>query len=214
MLLIGPPGAGKGTQAKLLQGHFHVPHVSSGDLLRASVLKHNTVGIEAESYMQRGELVPDSVLIRVVEERLAEADCAKGFILDGFPRTIAQAEVLEGLLTRLHTKLDNVTSIKVPGSELVRRISGRRQCPECGSVYHVELDPPKKQEVCDTCGGSLRQRNDDREATVVARLGVYERETAPLLDYYRKRGILREVNGVGGRDQIAKEILALAGADA
>lgn len=212
MLLIGPPGAGKGTQAKLLQRHFHVPHISSGDLLRAAVQQQSAVGIEAQSFMQRGELVPDGLLIHVVEERLSQPDCSNGFILDGFPRTIAQAETLRTLLGRLHTSLDNVTSIKVPQKELIRRLSGRRQCPECGSAYHVELDPPKKAELCDKCGSKLIQREDDHEATIVARLNVYERETAPLLEYYRKSNILHEVGGVGNQNDIYQDILGRVGA--
>jgi adenylate kinase len=208
---MGPPGAGKGTQAKLLQEHLRVAHVSSGDLLRAAVRRQNTLGIEAKLYMERGELVPDRVLIQAIEERLLDPDCAVGFILDGFPRTIPQAEVLEALLARLHARLDNVTSVCVPRDELVKRMSGRRLCRKCGALSHLTLDAPIKPGICDECGGELYQREDDREATILARLTIYERETAPLRTFYRDRGILHEVDGVGSQSEVLARILGGVG---
>ena len=207
MLLMGPPGAGKGTQAKLLQKHFNVAHVSSGDLLRAAVRRKSAVGLQAKRFMDRGELVPDAVLIGVIEERLRDADCQDGFILDGFPRTTVQAEALDALLARLATQLDNVTSIIVPREELVKRLSGRRTCRNCGALYHIIFDPPSNPGICNKCNGDLEQRDDDQEDTILARLDVYERQTAPVLAFYAKRGLLHEVNGVGSQDNVLNRIL-------
>jgi adenylate kinase len=210
MILMGPPGAGKGTQAKLLERQFQVPHVSSGDLLRDAIKQQTAMGLEAKHFMDRGELVPDPLLLAVIEARLREADCQGGFILDGFPRTLPQAETLCTMLKAAGQKINCVTSLRVPTEDLVRRLSGRRTCPDCGAMYHVTLNPPAAPGRCDRCGGQLSQRDDDREETVVARMGVYERQTAPVLAAYRKCGLLREVDGVGSQQQVFERILAAA----
>ncbi len=204
---MGPPGAGKGTQAKLLKERFNVPHVSSGDLLRAAIAGGSALGVKAKSFMDRGELVPDDVFLGAIESRLRIVDCCKGFVLDGFPRTIPQAEALDSMLARLGCELQNVTSISVPRDELVRRLSGRRCCVDCGASYHVVFNPPKVPETCDWCQSHLTQRDDDREATVIARLDVYDRETAPLLNFYSSRGILHTIDGVGSQREVFERIL-------
>lgn len=207
MILMGPPGAGKGTQAKLLQQKLRVPHISSGDLLRNAVKEQTPLGLQAKRYMERGELVPDSILLGAIEERLGQPDTKKGFILDGFPRTVGQAEALATMLAKIGSGIDCVTSITVPKDDLVARLCGRRTCRECGAMYHVTFNPPRKPGVCDKCGGELYQREDDREETIRARLGVYERETAPLLALYRQRGVLREVEGTGTQEQVFARVL-------
>jgi adenylate kinase len=207
MILMGPPGAGKGTQAKVLAARFGIPHISSGDLLRDAAKRRTPMGVQAKRYMDRGELVPDNILLGAIEERLREPDCAAGFILDGFPRTIAQAEALDTMLAGMGAKLENVISINVPRDEVVKRISGRRTCRDCGALYHVIFDPPTNPGVCNKCNGELFQRDDDQEDTVLARLEVYQRATEPLLDAYRKAGVLREVEGIGSQDQVLARIL-------
>jgi adenylate kinase len=202
MILMGPPGAGKGTQAKVLAARFGIPHISSGDLLRDAAKRRTPMGVQAKRYMDRGELVPDNILLGAIEERLHEPDCAAGFILDGFPRTIAQAKALDTMLAGMGAKLENVISINVPRDEVVKRISGRRTCRDCGALYHVIFDPPTNAGACNKCNGELFQRDDDQEDTVLARLEVYEHATAPLLDAYRKAGVLREADGIGSQDQV------------
>ena len=209
MILMGPPGAGKGTQAKLLETHFQVPHISSGDLLRVAVKKKTPLGVQAKRYMDRGELVPDEVLLGTIEERLRQDDSRNGFILDGFPRTVAQADALCLSLHAMHTQVDHVTSIQVPRDDLVKRLSGRRTCRDCGTMYHVVFDPPRNAGMCNKCNGELYQRDDDREDTIIARLDVYARQTAPVLNKYRECGLLREVEGVGSREQVFERLLAL-----
>ena len=208
MILMGPPGAGKGTQAKLLESHFQVRHISSGDLLRGAVKQQTPLGVQAKRYMDRGELVPDEVLLGTIEECLRQDDSRRGFILDGFPRTMPQAEALCALLHAMNAEVDDVTSIRVPREDLVKRLSGRRTCRECGAMYHVVFDPPRKVGICNRCGGELYQRDDDQEATIIARLDVYDRQTSPVLNKYRRRGLLREVDGVGSREQVFDRILA------
>jgi len=204
---MGPPGAGKGTQAKLLEQQFRVPHISSGDLLRAAVKRKTAMGLQAKRFMDRGELVPDEVLIGAIEDRLREEDCTKGFILDGFPRTLAQADALRDMLVRLNAEVKDVISIHVPKDDLVKRMSGRRVCRECGAMFHIIFDPPSNEGICNKCSGELYQRDDDQEDTIVARLEVYERQTAPLLALYRGQGMLREIDGIGGQDQVLQRIL-------
>jgi adenylate kinase len=208
MILMGPPGSGKGTQAKLLSQRFGVPHVSSGDLLRSAVKRKTGMGLQAKRHMDRGELVPDEIVLGAVEERLREPDCALGVILDGFPRTLAQDEALTAILARMQTGVDSVVSLTVPRDELVKRLSGRRTCRDCGASYHIIFDPPRNGGICNQCNGELFQRDDDQEDTVVARLEVYERNTAPLIAAYRHAGRLREVDGVGGQEQVLGRILA------
>jgi adenylate kinase len=213
IVLLGPPGAGKGTQAKLMQERIGVPHIASGDLLRAAVAARSELGRAAQTYMSRGELVPDALVIDMIEQRLRQNGADPSFLLDGFPRTVAQAEALEQRLVAQGIPLAHVVSLEVPREELVRRLSGRRTCRGCGAMYHVELDPPGRPNRCDHCGGELYQRDDDREETIRARLGVYDTSTAPLTAFYRGRGLLREIDGTGPTAQVLERILAqLAGA--
>ncbi|HSD10514.1 MAG TPA: adenylate kinase [Candidatus Binatia bacterium] len=207
LVLLGPPGAGKGTQAKLLQDHFHIPQISTGDILRQAVRDGTLLGKEAKEYMERGELVPDAVINDIVEDRLAAEDCREGFLLDGFPRTIAQAEAFESMLERRSLVLDGAVSLRVPRGELVARLSGRRTCRQCGAMYHVRFNPPASDLVCGRCGGGLYQRADDREETIEARMEVYDRQSAPLREHFRERGLLREVDGAKGADEVFEQIL-------
>jgi len=194
---LGPPGAGKGTQARDLAQEWGVLHLATGDMLREAVAAGSPLGREAKDYMDRGALVPDDVIIRMMGERLGRAEARRGFILDGFPRTIAQAEALGTLLKDLGLTLDTVVYFDVSEPELLRRLTGRRVCRTCGHTYHLVSNPPKRPGVCDACGGELYQREDDSEATVRNRLDVYRRQTSPLLDYYRQRQMLRTVSGEG-----------------
>jgi adenylate kinase len=194
---LGPPGAGKGTQARELAQAWRVPQIATGDILREAVAAGTPLGHEVKRYMDQGALVPDDVIVAVVKERLARPDARRGFVLDGFPRTIGQAEALTQILKELGQELDAVVYFDVPEAELLRRLTGRRVCRQCGSTFHMVSAPPAKPGVCDRCGGPLYQREDDSEATVANRLRVYERQTAPLLDYYRDRGLLRSVRGDG-----------------
>jgi len=211
VVLLGPPGAGKGTQGKLLRERFEACQISTGDILRKAVADKTPLGKEAESYLSRGELVPDDVIVRLVGERLKQKDCANGFVLDGFPRTLPQAESLEGILKAMALPLDAVLSIQVPHEVIVERLAGRRNCQNCGALYHVNFDPPSNGETCDRCDGGLQQRDDDREETIITRLRVYESQTAPLANYYRERGKLREINGVGKVEDIQKRIIEAVG---
>ena len=211
VVLLGPPGAGKGTQGKLLRDRFEACQISTGDILRKAVADKTPLGKEAESYLSRGELVPDDVIVRLVGERLKQKDCANGFVLDGFPRTLPQAESLEGILKTMALPLDAVLSIQVPHDVIVQRLAGRRNCQNCGALYHVNFDPPSNGETCDRCDGGLQQRDDDREETIITRLRVYESQTAPLANYYRERGKLREISGVGKVEDIQKRIIEALG---
>ena len=197
VVFLGPPGAGKGTQARDLAQEWGVLHLATGDMLREAVAAGSPLGREAKDYMDRGALVPDDVIIRMMGERLGRADARRGFILDGFPRTIAQAEALGKLLKDLGLTLDTVVYFDVSEPELLRRLTGRRVCRTCGHTYHLVSNPPKRPGVCDACGGELYQREDDSEATVRNRLDVYRRQTSPLLDYYRQRQMLTTVSGEG-----------------
>jgi adenylate kinase len=196
-ILVGLPGAGKGTQAANLINKYQILHISTGDMFRAALKNETPLGLEAKKYMDRGELVPDEVTIGIVRERLQEDDCKKGFLLDGFPRTIPQAEALDGILESLGMKLDGVISIEVPEEKLLKRLSGRRVCKGCGATFHVMFNPPKKESVCDVCGGVLIQRDDDKEETVKNRLDVNRDNTQVLKGYYAKAGLLKEVDGTG-----------------
>lgn len=208
VVFLGAPGAGKGTQAKLLQEKFGACQVSTGDILRKAVREQTPLGKEASAFINKGELVPDGVIIKLVAERLREEDCNEGFILDGFPRTIAQAESLAMILKEMRSALDCVLSVRVPRDVVIERLSGRRTCKGCGALYHLAFDPPKNKGICDRCQGVLFQREDDREETIGERLRVYEEQTAPLADYYRREGLLREVEGVGSPDDIHEAVLA------
>jgi adenylate kinase len=211
VVLLGPPGAGKGTQAKLLQETFAACQISTGDILRKAVAEQTRLGKEAAQYIDRGALVPDDVIVGLVAERLKEKDCEKGFILDGFPRTIPQAESLDAMLREMRLSLNRALSVQVPRSVIIERLAGRRSCKNCGALAHVVFSPPKKEGVCDRCGGELYQRQDDKEETVAHRLKVYEQQTAPLVDYYRRRGLLWEIDGVGAIDEIRSRVTAALG---
>lgn len=207
ILLMGPPGAGKGTQAAQLVEKFHIPHISTGDMFRAAVKEGTELGKQAKACMDAGQLVPDSVTIGIVKERLTKDDCKKGFILDGFPRTTIQAEALDRTLAELAIKLDRVVNITAPSSELVGRMTGRRICRGCGATYHVAFNAPQKSGVCDKCGGELYQRDDDTEETVVNRLSVYQVQTQPLIEYYQDKGLYTEINGLQPIDAVLKDII-------
>lgn len=211
LVLLGAPGAGKGTQAKKLVEKYGIPQISTGDLLRAAVAAGTPLGKEAKSYMDKGELVPDSVVLGMVEERLKQDDCKKGYILDGFPRNTAQAEALDKMLASLNMPLTAALSVDVPFDDLMKRLTGRRTCKACGQMYNVYFNPPKKEGVCDKCGGELFQRDDDKEETIRKRLEVYNAQTAPLIDYYRKMGILKSVAGTGSIDDIFKKVCDVLG---
>jgi adenylate kinase len=208
LVLLGAPGAGKGTQAKKLIEKHGIPQVSTGDILRQSVADGTPLGKEAKSYMDKGELVPDSVVLGLVEERLQQDDARKGYILDGFPRNTAQAEALDGMLEKLSMPITAAVSVDVPFEDLMKRLTGRRTCKTCGQMFNVYFSPPAKEGVCDKCGGELYQRDDDREETIKKRLDVYQSQTAPLIDYYGKKGILKSIEGTGNIDEIFSKLVA------
>jgi adenylate kinase len=208
LIFVGPPGSGKGTQSSALADRLGVPAISTGDMLRDEVRRKTALGMQAKRHMDKGDLIPDPVMIGALHERLAQADCAQGFILDGFPRTVAQAEALDAMLAELGHPLHRVVSLTVPNAELIKRLAGRRTCRDCGAMYHIIYDPPTNAAHCNRCHGELYQRDDDHEDIVTSRLEVYERQTAPLLEYYRKRRLLAEVDGTGGREDVLGRILA------
>lgn len=208
LIFLGPPGAGKGTQAKLLTEKYNIPQISTGDILRGAVREATPMGVKAKGFMESGALVPDEVVIGIVEERLAKPDCLTGFILDGFPRTVAQADALHRMLSGLDKAIEHVISVEVDNAELLERMAGRRTCKACSRGYHVTFDPPKVKDRCE-CGGELYQRDDDREETIRKRLLVYEEQTAPLKQYYAGEGLLRTIPGVGSIDEIQQRIVAI-----
>ena len=207
ILLMGPPGAGKGTQAANLVKEFGIPHISTGDMFRA-VKEGTELGLQAKACMDAGKLVPDEVTIGIVKERLAKPDCKKGFILDGFPRTVEQADALTGILKELGLSLTAALNITVPAADLIERAVGRRICKSCGATYHVKFNPPQKAGVCDTCAGDLYQRADDSEETMKNRLSVYEAQTKPLIAYYEKAGVYKEIDGRQAIDDVKAAMLA------
>lgn len=207
IVLMGLPGAGKGTQADRIIEEFRIPHISTGDMFRQAVKEGTPLGLEAKKYMDEGQLVPDRVTIGIVRERLGKDDCAEGFLLDGFPRTVPQAEALDETLKELGRSLDHVLYIEVAESELLKRLTGRRICSNCGATYHVVFDPPKQEGVCDRCGSSLYQRDDDKEETVAKRLEVNLGNTRDLVDYYQSKGNLRRVDGVQPIQNVTESIL-------
>jgi len=211
LILFGPPGAGKGTQAQRLLAAYGTPQISTGDILRQAVKDGTPAGRQAKPLMEAGKLVPDALVISIVEERLKRADCQAGFVLDGFPRTVAQAEALDAMLTSLGRRIDHVLSLEVPLEMVVERLTGRRCCPADGRVYHVTEAPPKAAGVCDACGSALVQRPDDREEVVRARQLTYRRDTEPLKAFYAKRGLLRSVDGTGTPDEVFARIQAALG---
>ena len=209
LVLLGAPGTGKGTQAKKLIEKYGIPQISTGDILRKAVADGTPLGKEAKGIMDKGELVPYKIVLGLVEERVKQADCKKGFILDGFPRNTAQAEALDKLLNDLQMPLDSALSVDVPKEDLMKRLTGRRTCKKCQQMYNVYYSPPKKGAICDKCGGELFQRDDDKEETIKKRLDVYDAQTAPLIDYYSKKGIRKSVTGVGSIDEIFNKVCAL-----
>ena len=208
ILLMGPPGAGKGTQAANLVKEFGIPHISTGDMFRAAVKEGTELGLQAKACMDAGKLVPDEVTIGIVKERLAKPDCKKGFILDGFPRTVEQADALAGILKELGLSLTAAINITVPAADLIERAVGRRICKKCGATYHVKFNPSKKAGVCDTCAGDLYQRADDSEETMKNRLSVYEAQTKPLIAYYEKAGVYKEIDGRQPIDDVKAAMIA------
>lgn len=206
IVLLGAPGSGKGTQAQKLINKYAIPQISTGDLLRAAVASGSTLGKQAKEFMDAGQLVTDELVLGMIEERLAEDDTKNGYILDGFPRNIPQAEALDRLLTKLKQPLDGAILIDVDFDVLLKRITGRRTCSSCGQVYNIYSSPPSKEGECDKCGGVLQHRSDDNEETISSRLKVYEEQTCPLVDYYDKQSILRKVKGVGDIEDIFKRV--------
>ncbi len=214
LVLLGPPGAGKGTQARLLETRYNIPQVASGDLLRAAVRARTALGIEAKRFMDRGALAPDELVHKVIEERLAQPDAKEGFILDGYPRTVAQAETLEKALSARTQKITSVMAIIVPDEEIIKRISGRRTCRNCGAMYHLIFDPPRNVDTCNDCNGELYQREDDAEDTVRMRLEVYAAATQPLLEFYQRRGMLARIDGIGRLEDVQRRIVDALGSAA
>ena len=209
IVLLGPPGAGKGTQAKRISERFGIPQISTGDILRDAVKRNTPLGIKARTFMDKGELVPDEVVIGIVEERLKEKDCTRGWILDGFPRTVPQAEALDRILEKHNTPVEYVLNFEIEEDEVIKRLTGRRNCEKCNNVYNIYFSPPVKEGVCDVCGGKLVQRSDDDEETVRERLRVYKEKTSPLIDYYNKKGRLYKIDANGDLEKVEEEIFKI-----
>ncbi len=208
LLIMGPPGAGKGTQAEVLVKELNITHISTGDMFRAAIKEGTDMGIKAKEYMDKGALVPDEVVVGMVKDRLAKPDCAGGFLLDGFPRTVEQAEALDTTLREMGIKLNGVINIAVPREKLIARLTGRRVCPVCGASYHVLFNKPEVEGKCNSCGGELYQRSDDNDEAVDTRLDVYEDQTQPLVDYYANQGLLLNINGDQEIKKVLEDILA------
>lgn len=209
IVMLGAPGAGKGTQADLICAEYNIPHISTGDIFRANIKNGTELGKRAKAYMDKGELVPDQLTVEILLDRVAQDDCKEGYVLDGFPRTIPQAEVLDDALGKLSAKVDHAINVDVPDDAIVARMSGRRSCPDCGTVYHIVYNKPAKDGTCDKCGASLVQRADDAEETVRNRLKVYHDQTAPLIDFYEKKGALKTVDGTQDMKQVTDNIFAI-----
>lgn len=210
IIMLGAPGAGKGTQAKMIADTYGLPHVSTGDIFRMNIKNGTQLGMEAKTYMDQGLLVPDELTVRILLDRVGQDDCKNGYVLDGFPRTIPQAEVLEDALTKLGNQIDFAINVEVPDENIIRRMGGRRACLSCGATYHIEHVPPKKEGICDVCGQELVLRDDDKPETVKNRLRVYQEQTQPLIDFYTKKGVLRTVDGTQDMQDVfsaIKEIL-------
>ena len=208
IIMLGAPGAGKGTQAKLIAEKYNIPHISTGDIFRANIKEGTELGKEAKQYMDKGQLVPDELTVRILLDRVAKEDCKNGYVLDGFPRTIPQAEVLDTEVAKLGDKIDFAIDVDVPDENIIKRMSGRRSCPGCGRTYHIVHIPPKKEGICDDCGKELVLRDDDKPETVKSRLDVYHKQTQQLIDYYSKHNILRTVDGTKDMDDVFTAITA------
>ena len=211
IIMLGAPGAGKGTQAKMIAQEYGIPHVSTGDIFRANIKNGTELGKEAKQYMDQGLLVPDELTVKILLDRVAQEDCKNGYVLDGFPRTIPQAEVLDEALGKLGEEIDYAVDVDVPDENIVKRMSGRRACLKCGATYHVEHIPPKKEGVCDSCGSELVLRDDDRPETVQNRLKVYHDQTQPLIEYYTGKGVLRTVDGTMDMQDVFRSIIEILG---
>ena len=211
IIMLGAPGAGKGTQAKMIADKYGVPHISTGDIFRANIKNGTELGMEAKKYMDQGLLVPDELTVRILLNRVAQDDCKNGYVLDGFPRTIPQAEVLDSELTKLGDHIDYAINVDVPDENIVKRMSGRRACLTCGATYHIEHVPPKKEGICDVCGSELVLRDDDKPETVKNRLNVYHEQTQPLIDFYTEKGVLKTVDGTVPMEEVFAAITALLG---
>ncbi|MCM1122162.1 MAG: adenylate kinase [Eubacterium sp.] len=209
IIMLGAPGAGKGTQAKMIAGKYDIPHVSTGDIFRANIKNGTELGMEAKKYMDQGLLVPDELTVKILLDRVAKEDCRNGYVLDGFPRTIPQAEVLDKALTELGDQIDYAIDVDVPDENIIKRMSGRRACPSCGATYHIEHIPPKKEGICDTCGEELVLRDDDKPETVQNRLSVYHEQTQPLIDFYAAKGILKTVDGTMDMKDVFDAVTAI-----
>mgnify|MGYP001945835415 FL=1 len=208
LVLLGPPGAGKGTQASAIISKYSIPHISTGDIFRANIKNGTELGKQVEAYMNKGLLVPDELVVSIVKDRLTEEDCKDGFLLDGFPRTVNQAEALDEELKKMNLKLDKVVNIQVGKEILIERAIGRRICKNCGATYHIKFNPPKEENICDKCGGKLHQRDDDKVETVEKRIEVYHEQTKPLIEYYDKKGLLLNVDGTKPVEEVFNEIIA------
>ncbi len=211
IIMLGAPGAGKGTQAKMIADKYKIPHVSTGDIFRMNIKNGTELGMEAKKYMDQGLLVPDELTVRILLDRVAKEDCKDGYVLDGFPRTIPQAEVLEDALNKLGDQIDYAINVEVPDENIIRRMGGRRACLSCGATYHIEHVPPKKEGVCDQCGQPLVLRDDDKPETVKNRLRVYQEQTQPLIDFYTKRNVLKSVDGTQDMQDVFQEIVKILG---
>jgi adenylate kinase len=207
LILLGPPGAGKGTQASAIVKKYDIPHISTGDIFRSNIKMGTELGKKAKTYMDKGLLVPDELVISIVKDRLAKDDCKNGFLLDGFPRTLSQGEALDEELTHMGLKLDRVINIEVEKEVLIERAIGRRVCKDCGSTYHIKFSPPKHKDICDNCGGELFQRDDDKVETIENRIQVYLKQTKPLIDYYMKKGLMLNVDGTKPIDLLFQDIV-------
>ncbi|SHH55959.1 Adenylate kinase [Caloranaerobacter azorensis DSM 13643] len=211
LILLGPPGAGKGTQASGIVKKYNIPHISTGDIFRKNIKEGTELGKKAKEYIDKGLLVPDDIVVAIVKDRLTESDCKDGFLLDGFPRTVAQADALETELKNLNMQLDKVINIEVDKEALIERAVGRRICKECGATYHIKFNPPKQEGICDICGGELYQRKDDTVETVTKRIEVYLEQTKPLIDYYKDKGILANIDGMQDIDKVFEDIVSALG---
>ena len=211
IIMLGAPGAGKGTQAKKIAAQYSIPHISTGDIFRANIKNNTELGQKAKPYMDKGELVPDSLVVDLIMDRFKEADCANGYVLDGFPRTIPQAEALDNALKANGEKVDFAINVEVPDENIINRMSGRRACVGCGATYHIKYNPTKVEGVCDACGEKLILRDDDKPETVKNRLSVYHEQTQPLIDYYNKAGVLAEVDGTKDMEDVFKDIVNILG---